>query len=42
MTPADPLVIVAMALAVYTPKALPLVVVSEGLATLAVVTLLRL
>ena len=33
MTPADLLVIVAMALAVYIPKALPLVVVSEGLTT---------
>jgi branched-subunit amino acid transport protein len=33
MTPADLLVIVAMALAVYMPKALPLVVVSEGLTT---------
>jgi branched-subunit amino acid transport protein len=33
MTPADLLVIVAMALAVYVPKALPLVVVSEGLTT---------
>jgi branched-subunit amino acid transport protein len=31
MTPGDLLVIVGMALAVYVPKALPLVVVSEGL-----------
>jgi branched-subunit amino acid transport protein len=33
VTPADLLVIFEMALAVYVPKALPLVVVSEGLTT---------
>ena len=33
MTPAELLVIVGMALAVYVPKALPLVVVSKGLTT---------
>jgi len=34
VTPAELLVILGMALAVYVPKALPLVVVSEGLTTL--------
>ena len=33
MTPTELLVILGMALAVYAPKALPLVVVSEGLTT---------
>jgi branched-subunit amino acid transport protein len=33
VTPAELLVILGMALAVYVPKALPLVVVSEGLTT---------
>jgi branched-subunit amino acid transport protein len=33
MTPAELLVILGMAVAVYSPKALPLVVVSEGLTT---------
>ena len=33
MTPADLLVLLGMALAVYVPKALPLVVVSESLTT---------
>ena len=33
MTPAELLVILGMAVAVYVPKALPLVIVSEGLTT---------
>ena len=53
MTPADLLVLLGMALAVYVPKALPLVVVSEsltrrmvpalaaGLVTIAVVTVVN-